>query len=298
MCCVAWTLRPNDLDRLTHTGLGHADQRLVDQELRTFDLMAEPVLDDRAVEELANAVGYAAVLGGEALGALTRRESELTFGDLLQPLGAEDARTRNGVRFTVTLTDDSDSVLAVMFATESAATGLADLFFGGPGEGAERRLTQIEARSVTASLGGVIAPVVAVLTGREGCKVQLKLVKQADLPAADLVELSFQVTVGDTTIDAALFVENPDGSIAGTEFRDAIAKTVQDMPVAVNIDLAHVQMAAAEVQALSDGDVVVFDATPDDDAIVRAGSRELLRGRLGERSGRRFLEVTEVLVSH
>ena len=283
---------------MTHTGLTPADQKLVDQELRTFDLMAEPVLDDRAVEELAKAVAHAAVLGGEALGALTRRESELTFGDLLQPLGTEEARTRNGVRFSVTLADDSCTVLAVMFASESAATGLADLFFGGPGEGAERRLTQIEGRSVTSSFGGVIAPVIAGLTGREGCQLQLEMVNQAELPGTDLVELSLQVTVDGRTMDAALFVENPDGSISGTDFRDAIAETVQDMPVSVDIDLARVQMSASEIQALSDGDVVVFDATPEDDATIRAGSRELLRGRVGERSGHRFLEVTEVLVSH
>lgn len=265
-------------------------------EIRAFNLISEKALDDRAVEELARSVSFAAILGGEALGALTRRESELTFGDLLPPIEPETARNRAGIRFSVVSADDPEMVLAVFLASTEAAVALADVFFGGPGEGSERRLTDIEARAISSSLAGVISPVVGVLAGRENCRVALTHDRDAPLPSAELVELSMSVTVGSVSIEAALFAPNPDGAVGESSSRDHMAQNVKDMPVPVDIDLACVQMAAADVQALADGDVIVFDAAPDSEAVARSGDRELLRGRVGEASGRHFLEVTEVLV--
>ena len=60
----------------------------MESDIRVFSLISETALDDRAVEELAYAVANAGTLGGEALGALTRRESDLLFGDLLEPMVA------------------------------------------------------------------------------------------------------------------------------------------------------------------------------------------------------------------
>ncbi len=265
-------------------------------EIRAFNLVSEKALDDRAVEELARSVAFAAVIGGESLGALTRRESALTFGDLLAPIEPETAGSRPGIRFSLAVTGDPGAILGVLFVSTASAVALADLFFGGPGEGIERRLTDIEARAISTSLNGIIAPVLGVLTGREKCDVVLTHVKDAPLPGSDLVELSMQLTVGAVTVEAALFAPNPDGVSGDSSARDKMAETVKDMPVPVEIDLASVQMAAGEVQALADGDVIVFDAAPDSEAVARSGERELLRGRIGEEAGRRFLEVTEVLV--
>lgn len=269
----------------------------MDAEIRAFSLISEKALDDRAVEELARSISYSASLGGEALGSLTRREAELSFGDLLEPIEPDVATSRSGVRFSVTLADDPGMVLAVLFLSEAAAVALADVFFGGPGEGVERRLTDIEAQAVTSSMANVIAPVVAVLSGLEGCRVSLEHVKAAPLPSASLVELAMRFVVGSAEIEAALFAPDPDGSGVDLTSRDAMAETVKGMPVDVEIELASVQMAALEVQALSDGDVIVFDAAPDSEALARSGDQELLRGRVGEDAGRRFLEVTEVLVA-
>jgi hypothetical protein len=265
-------------------------------EIRAFNLVSEKALDDRAVEELARSVAFAAVLGGEALGALTRRESELSFGDLLEPIETETARSRPGIRFSVALADDPEMILGVLFASTTSAVALADVFFGGPGEGGERRLTDIEARAISTSIAGIIAPVLGVLSGREKCQAVLTYVKDAPLPAADLVELSMKLTVGEVSVEAALFAPNPDVMTGDYSARDQMAQTVKNMHVPVDIDLASVQMAAGDVQALADGDVIVFDAAPDDEAVARSGERDLLRGRIGESSGRRFLEVTEVLV--
>jgi len=240
----------------------------------------------------------AATLGGEVLASLTRRECELTFGDLLDPIEPEVATSRDGARFSVTLADDPEMVLAVLFLSESEAIALADVFFGGPGEGAERRLTDIEAQAIVSSMSGVIAPVISVLSGLEGCRLDIEYVKKAPLSSATLVELSMQIAVGSGTIDAAVFAPDPDGAGVDLSSRDAMADKVKDMPVDVDIDLATVQMAAVDVQALADGDVIVFDAAPDALAVARSGEQELLRGRLGEEAGRRFLEVTEILVSH
>ncbi len=265
-------------------------------EIRAFNLISDKALDDRAVEELAHAVAFAAVLGGEALGALTRRESELSFGDLLPPIEPETARNRAGIRFSVVAAEDPEVVLGVLFATTGSAVALADVFFGGPGEGTERRLTDIEARAISTSLAGVVSPVVGVLTGREKCHVVLSYDKDAPLPGVDLVELSMNLTIGSVSVEASLFAPNPDGVVGDSSARDQMAHNVKDMPVPVDIDLACVQMAAADVQALADGDVIVFDAAPDSEAVARSGDRDLLRGRVAESSGRRFLEVTEVLV--
>jgi len=268
-------------------------------EIRAFNLISDKALDDRAVEELAHAVSFAAVLGGEALGALTRRESQMLFGDLLEPIEAHAARSRAGVRFSVALHNDPEEILGVLFATIPSAVALADVFFGGPGEGTDRRLTNIEARAISDSLASVLGPVVSVLNAREKCQVTLTHLKDAPLPGSDLVELSMQLTVGEVSIDASLFAPNPDGAVGDDDSssREQMAETIKDMPVPVDIDLASVQMAAGEVQALANGDVIVFDASPDNEAIARSGERDLLRGRVGESSGRRFLEVTEVLVS-
>lgn len=270
----------------------------MDAEIRAFSLISEKALDDRAVEELARAISFAASLGGEALGALTRRECSLNFGDLLEPIEPDVARARSGVRFSVTLADDADTVLAVLFMSEAAAVAIADVFFGGPGEGVERRLTDIEAQAVTSSMPGVIAPAVSVLSGLEGCTVAIEYVKSAPLPSSSLVELSMQLVVGTAEIEAALFAPDPDGSGVDLTARDAMAETVKDMPVDIEIELASVQMAAVDVQSLSDGDVIVFDAAPDGEALARSGDQELLRGRVSEDAGRRFLEVSEVLVAH
>ncbi len=282
---------------MAHIGPSTADTSDVAPEIRAFNLISEKALDDRAVEELARSVAFAAVLGGESLAALTRRECELSFGDLLEPIEPEVATERSGIRFSVCLADDPDVVIGVLFAATPSAVALADIFFGGPGEGADRRLTDIEARAISTSMPGIISPVLSVLTGREKCDVVLSPVKDAPLPGSDLVELSMQLTIGSISVDASLFAPNPDGATGDTSARDKMAATVQDMPVPVDIDLASVNMAAAEVQALADGDVIVFDAPTDTEAIARSGDRQLLRGRIGEDEGRRFLEVTEVLVS-
>ena len=274
-----------------------ADHRAVDQKIRAFNLVSEPMLDDQAVAELAQAVSFASILGSEALAALTRRESELSFGDLLEPLTPTMAHSRAGIRFEIRLGEDHDVVLGVLFASEAAAVALADVFFGGPGEGVARRLTDIEAHAVSSSIGGVIAPVIGVVTGRERCSVHLQHVKSATLPSDTLVELVTTLIVGGTAIEVSLFVPNPDGTTVDGSSREHMVQRVSEMPVDVEIDLAQVQMGALDVQALSDGDVVVFDAAPDSEATVRSGSTDLLRGRVAEREGRRFLEVTEVLVT-
>lgn len=266
-------------------------------ELRAFSLVSERALDDRAVEEFARSVAYSATLGGEALGAITRRESTLNFGDLLAPIDHKSAQNRAGVRFAISLAEDAEAVLGVLFATQESAVALADVFFGGPGQGEERRLTDIEARAISTSMDGVLAPVLAVFSGLEGCTISLEAVREAPLPSGNLVELSLQIAIGDVSIDASVFAPDPDGARVDLTSRDTMTQTVKDMPVDVDIDLASVQMAAVDVQALADGDVIVFDAAPDAEAVARSGSQDLLRGRLGEKSGRRFLEVTEILVS-
>lgn len=269
----------------------------MEADIRAFSLVSERALDDRAVQELARGVAKAAVLGGEVLGAITRREATLSFGDLLVPIDGHAAESRSGVRFTITVEGDPDVTLAVLHTSESSAVALADVFFGGPGSGAERQITEIESQAISTSMGGVVAPVVAVLSGLEGCQIELHPVRDASLPAPKLVELTLQLQIGETTIDAALFAPDPDGARVDLSSRDAMAETVKDMPVDVDIELASVEMAAVDVQALADGDVIVFDSAPDDDAVARSGTQDLLRGRIGEESGRRFLEVTEVLVS-
>lgn len=266
-------------------------------DIRAFNLISEKALDDRAVEELAYAVAHAGTLGGEALGATTRRESELTFGDLLEPVDLAAVRSEPGARFLVTLASDPDVVLGVFFASETFAVALADLFFGGPGEGAERRLTDIEAQAISSLAGGAIAPVVGVLSGREGCHVALHPVKEAELDTPAIVKLSMQMTVGGSVIEAALFAPDPDGSSVDGTSRDAMTAKVRTMPVEIDIDLARVEMAAAEVQALAEGDVIVFDVSQDTEVTARTGSEELLRGRVSETGGRRLLEVTQVLAT-
>lgn len=269
----------------------------MEPELRVFSLISETTLDDRAVEELAYGVANSGTLGGEALGALTRRESALIFGDLLEPIEPTTARERAGVRFSMTLADDPETVLGVFIISQKCAVALADLFFGGPGEGTERRLTEIEGQAITSLAGGVIAPVVGVLSGREGCHIALHQMKDAPLPSSNIVELAMTMSVGAASIDASLLVPDPDGGRIDASSREAMEAKVKDMPVDVEIDLASVEMAASEVQSLAAGDVIVFDSPQDSEAIARTGSQDLLRGRVADRGGRRILEVTEMLVS-
>ena len=264
--------------------------------IRTFDLVSTPVLDDRAVQELAQAMLEAAQSASEALGGVTRRMSTLELADTLDPIGRSAVVDQSGARFMVLDPLDGDSVLGLLHLTEGDATALADLFLGGPGRGAERRLTRIESMAITQLVGEIVAPIAAAATHRSLGAVRITETNDPEGLEEHLVRVGITVQVGSESIPGSLYVADPDkaGVSGGAEARKLVTSNVATMPIQLDIDLAAVNMPAADIHTLATGDVILFDVPTNAVATARHGRHRLLDGRVTDAEGRRFLEVTQV----
>lgn len=267
----------------------------MDGNAQPFDLIGEPKLDDDAVVALAVAVQEAAVLTAETLAGVTRRPATVTIGDLLEPVKARDLPSE-GVACEISTVGGSP--LAILLLSDENTVAIADVFFGGPGSGAERRPAPIEVQAIVSSLPPVIEPVVAAVTSSGGHEIQMRASDEITAPAADLVRLDLSFDIDGVEIQAALFAPDPDraGPTGGTSAE--MLQLAAGIPVQFDVDLGSIPMQAGEVQGLATGDIVIFDVGLDDEVTVRSGNREFVRGSIDESAGRRMLSVTEVLSAH
>ncbi len=264
--------------------------------IRTFDLVSAPALDDRAVQELAQSLREAAVSASEALGGVTRRESALDLGDTLEPVPRADVAELAGASFHVIDPLDSGAVIGLLHLDDEQAVGLADLFLGGPGRGVDRRLTSIETKAILQLMGEVLAPLVGAATYRSQGPVALVEANDVSGLEEHLVRLAITLAVGAESVEAALYVADPDksGVSGGAEARKLVTASVATMPIELDIDLAAVNMPASDIRSLATGDVVVFDVPTSAPVVARHGRHDLLEGRVNESSGRRLFEVTKI----
>lgn len=260
---------------------------------RPFDLVGEPLLDDRAVEALARAVADAAVLTGETLSGAIRREAVAEVGEILEPVTRTEIATRDAVAFEVR-SDDGTTIALVAFEP-SEAIALADLFFGGPGTGAERTPTSMELQAITMQLPPILGPLLDVIGGAQGRPTTMCEAAMQDTPGEELVRLVTSMTIGETTIETEIYAPDPDQSPMANSSNEALVDLVGAMPISFDVELGDVVMTALDARELAVGDVVVFDQRIDDPATVRSGNRTFVRGELHVDESRRRLEVTDVL---
>ena len=248
------------------------------------------------MQELAQSLRDAGQESSEALGAVTRRESAVELGDTLDPVSRSVAIDEPGARFLVVDPLDADSVVGLLHLTDESAVALADLFLGGPGTGVERRLTEIETHGISRLTADVVAPIVAAATYRTLGPVRLIETSEPSGLEEFLVRVGLSLTVGSHSINASLFVADPDkvGVSGGAEARKMVTASVATMPIELEIDLAAVNMPASDVQSLATGDVIVFDVPTNAPATARHGRHRLLDGRVSNADGRRLFEVTQV----
>lgn len=264
-------------------------------DVQPFDLIGEPKLDDHAVEALAVAVQEAAIVSAETIAGVTRRPSTLTIGDILEPVRARDLSS-TGVAVEVSTVGGPP--LALLVLSDENTVALADVFFGGPGNGADRRPAPIEVQAIVSSLAPIIEPVVAAVTISGGHELQLRASDDVTAPSADLVRLDLAFDIDGVAIEVALFAPDPDKAGPATGTSSEMLRVAGEIPVQFDVDLGAVPMSAGEVQGLATGDIVIFDVGLDDEVTLRSGNRDFLRGSIDDSSGRRTLSITEVLSTH
>lgn len=264
-------------------------------DVQPFDLIGEPKLDDHAVEALAVAVQEAAIVSAETVAGVTRRPSTLTIGDILEPVRARDLPSE-GVAVEIAMVGGAP--LALLILTDENTVALADVFFGGPGNGADRRPAPIEVQAIVSSLPPIIEPVVAAVTASGGHEIQLRASDSVTAPSAELVRLDLAFDIDGVAIELAVFAPDPDKAGPATGTSSEMLQLAGEIPVQFDIDLGAVPMTAGEVQGLATGDIVIFDVGLDDEVTVRSGNRDFVRGSIEDSNGRRRLSVTEVLSTH
>jgi flagellar motor switch protein FliM len=188
-------------------------------------------------------------------------------------------------------------VVGVFNVSDSDAIAVADIFFGGPGTGADRRLAPIELTAITSSLPQVLQPIIEAVAPTAAHGVALVPASDSGIEAPDLVRLDLTFTIDEVEVAASIHVPDPDKSASVDGPSNDLLEIVSGMPLRFDVDLADVSMAASDVQELAEGDVILFDSPPDGDVTVRSGNREFLRGTINGSDGRRTLCVTQVLTT-
>ena len=261
--------------------------------IRPVDLLAAPALDERAVQEFARAMRAAVAESTEILGGTTRRESELTLSDILEPAFRAELDDLLG---TLLALRAGGTTLGVLHLDDAQTIALADLFLGGPGASADRPPANIELAVIAASIPDILLPIVgtATFTSIDA----LEAVADKDLPgmAPYLVRSDITISIGTTEISGALYVRDPDraGPAVDADQEPLVTASAATMPLSLDIELASVEMPAVEIGSLAVGDVVIFDVPADAPVTVRHDAKALFEGRVQVHNDRRLMEVTGV----
>ena len=260
--------------------------------IRPVDLLAAPALDERAVKELARAMRAAVAEASETLGAITRRQSDLRLSDILEPAVRAELDELTGTMFAVR---SSGTTLGVLHIEDEQAVALADLFLGGPGSGEDRPVADIEVAVIAHAMPAILTPIVATATFTTIDGLAMESDKDLAGLAQYLVRSDITITIGAAEITGALFVRDPDraGPVSSGQ-EPVVTRGAATMPLSLDIELATVEMPAADVGTLAVGDVVIFDVPSDAPVTARYDDKALFEGRIEIRDDRRLLEVTGV----
>ena len=264
-----------------------------EENIQPVDLLAAPALDERAVQEFARAMRAAVAESTEILGGTTRRESELTLSDILEPAVRAELDELFG---TLLALRAGGATLGVLHLDDAQTIALADLFLGGPGAGADRPPADIELAVIAATIPSILSPIVgtATFTPIDG----MNAIADKDLPglANYLVRSDITISIGNSQITGALYVRDPDraGPAVGSGQEPVVTSSAATMPLSLDIELASVEMPAVEIGTLAVGDVVIFDVPADAPVIARHDDKALFEGRVQLHNDRRLMEVTGV----
>ncbi len=264
-----------------------------DDAARPVDLLAAPALDERAVQEFARAMRAAVTAATETLGGTTRRESELTISDILEPATRFEVEELLGTTFALSA---AGTTLGVLHLDDTQTVALADVFLGGPGHGEDRPATDIELHVIGRSIAPILHLIVATATFTTVNRLEAAPVRDLSGLPTHLVRTDLRVMVSGTEVTGAVFVRDPDRAGPATEAMGGAVVTASaaTMPLALDIELASVDMPAADIGHLAIGDVVIFDVPADAPASARYDSTTLFEGLIHHDDDRRYLEVTTV----
>lgn len=265
---------------------------MAEENIHPVDLLAAPALDERAVKEFARAMRAAVSEATEILGGTTRRQCELTLSDILEPAHRAELDELTGTTFALR---SAGTTLGVLHVDEEQAIALADLFLGGPGVGDDRPVADIELAVIGRAMPAILAPIVGTATFSSIDSLEVQSDKDLAGVAAYLVRSDLSITIGKAEITGALYVRDPDraGPVSGGQ-EPVVTRSAATMPLSIDIELATVEMPAAEIGTLAVGDVVIFDVPSDAPVTARYDDKALFEGRVRVQNDRRLLEVTGV----
>ena len=264
-----------------------------DDTVRTVDLIAAPALDERAVQEFARAMRTAVDNATEVLGGTTRRESELSISDILEPSTRSELDELVG---TMLALRGAGTTLGVLHLDDAQTVALADLFLGGPGTGEDRPAADIELHVIGRSMGPILQPIVSTATFTTVDQLDIVVDRDLNGLAAYLVRTDLTMKVGGVEVTAGVYVRDPDRAGPATDAMGGpvVTASAATMPIELDIELASVDMPAADIGTLAVGDVVIFDVPADAPATARHEATTLFEGQIHYDDDRRLLEVTSV----
>lgn len=183
---------------------------------------------------------------------------------------------------------------------------LADTLMGGSGKVMgtdDREATTLEQRLLLRHLGPALAPLVLAFAGNGLTTLTVGEAESEPLPPniGDLVALRLHTSVGEggpgDTITLALpaVALLPGNVLPIAEPPAATAAALAEVRVDVCIRLAPTSMSAAEVEALTPGDVIRLEHRIDRPLVGLMDDRVVLHATLGQRGRRRAVLVTDML---
>jgi flagellar motor switch protein FliM len=96
-------------------------------------------------------------------------------------------------------------------------------------------------------------------------------------------------------LDLAISGRDPDRPAGAVEVATAMQAPMSAVPVAVRAEVAHMQMAIADILKLGPGSVIEFEAKAEDGVELYADSVRLARGRPGRQGPRRAVQLTDLV---
>lgn len=238
---------------------------------------------------------------GLLLGSLVRRDATATLVAIERVTAADLPRAGHTWFVVEHAGPGGRTGPGALVLPDELVVRLAEVLMGGPGLGADRSPTRLEASLVANRLRVALAPVVAGLeeTGLGGIHL---VPADGDTPpcAPDLLRAVIELVVGG--VEGSMELALPAALVGGAgqdrsvpEPHPTVADALERVPLTVAIRFEPVELAATDVDGLAVGDVIRLDHPVGRPLVGELDGRAVLRVRPGRRGRRLAVEVEEVL---
>lgn len=246
-------------------------------------------------------LGSAVPRFGLLLGSLVRRDATATLVAVERVTAADLPRAGHTWYVVEHVGSGGRTGPGALVLPDELVVRLAEVLMGGPGLGAARPPTRLEASLVANRLTVALAPVVAGLeeTGLAGVRL---VPADGDAPpcAPDLLRAVIELVVGE--VEGAMELALPAALLGGAaqersvpDPHPTVAEALERVPLTVAIRFEPVPLAASDVDNLAVGDVIRLDHPVERPLVGDLDGRAVLRVRPGRRGRRLAVEVEEVL---